>query len=307
MLERLKDYYKGAIIINTLPDNQEDYQWFADETNSIIGIEKQTISEKDFAIISLFLTPITNETLHFSSEQRLWQKLLFQKNAEEQVHALLEQINKANTFIRFIQFHIREPFFEKLAFEEALYGLLSSQFIIVWKDNQYGTIIEIYEEQNPEQLLNNHIFDTLISDFYVSITAFAGRLYPLDSTLISSFHWENQIFQTVRQYNKNKSLLQMEDILPRFLLNEIKQETHQQFSQQILQDVSEDKELLTTIRAFLEYNMNVSLAAKKLYMHRNSVQYRVDKFIEKTGIDIKSFKGAVSIYLALLAYEQASI
>jgi DNA-binding PucR family transcriptional regulator len=46
--------------------------------------------------------------------------------------------------------------------------------------------------------------------------------------------------------------------------------------------------------------MNVSLAAKKLYLHRNTLQYRVDKFIEKTGIDIKHFGNAVSIYLALM-------
>jgi DNA-binding PucR family transcriptional regulator len=40
-------------------------------------------------------------------------------------------------------------------------------------------------------------------------------------------------------------------------------------------------------------------------MHRNSLQYRIDKFIEKTGIDIKHFKGAVAVYLAILLQQYA--
>ncbi|GAA3330198.1 hypothetical protein GCM10020331_081790 [Ectobacillus funiculus] len=66
-------------------------------------------------------------------------------------------------------------------------------------------------------------------------------------------------------------------------------------------ETQDDQELLTTVRTYLECNLNVSFAAKKKqYMHRNSVQYRVDKFIERTGIDIKTFKGAVAVYMALL-------
>ncbi|MBY6268509.1 helix-turn-helix domain-containing protein, partial [Parageobacillus thermoglucosidasius] len=57
------------------------------------------------------------------------------------------------------------------------------------------------------------------------------------------------------------------------------------------------------IKTFFQCDLNVSLAAKKLYMHRNSLQYRIDKFIEKTGMDIKHFQGAVAVYLAMLIQE----
>ncbi len=307
MLERLKDYYKGSIVINKLPENQRDYWWFLDESNTIIGLEKNALSEKDFDILSLFLTPVASETLHLSSEQRIWRKLLFKKNNEEQIQSLFQQIKTKIISVRFIQFYITEPFFEKLAFEEALHGLLPLEFTIVWKDNQYGTIIELYKEPHPELSLDHYIFDTLTTDFYITISAFAGKLHPFDSTLVSVFQWEHELFRTVRQYGKTKGLLQTEDALSRFLLHKLKQDTKQQFVQQVLQHVNNDKELLTTVRAYLECNMNVSLTAKNLYMHRNSVQYRVDKFIEKTGIDIRNFKGAVSVYLALLSHEQASV
>jgi DNA-binding PucR family transcriptional regulator len=36
--------------------------------------------------------------------------------------------------------------------------------------------------------------------------------------------------------------------------------------------------------------LNASLTAKRLFIHRNSLQYRIDKFIERTGIDIRQLK-----------------
>jgi DNA-binding PucR family transcriptional regulator len=67
---------------------------------------------------------------------------------------------------------------------------------------------------------------------------------------------------------------------------------------------TEDPELFTTIKVFLENNLNASLTAKKLYIHRNTLQYRIDKFIEKTGVQLKDFYGAFTVFLACLLFEQ---
>jgi DNA-binding PucR family transcriptional regulator len=61
----------------------------------------------------------------------------------------------------------------------------------------------------------------------------------------------------------------------------------------------QDQELVNTINVFLQCNLNASLAAKKLYIHRNSLQYRIDRFIEKTGLDIRIFANATFAYLAI--------
>jgi DNA-binding PucR family transcriptional regulator len=73
----------------------------------------------------------------------------------------------------------------------------------------------------------------------------------------------------------------------------------------LLDLVKDDGDLLETIKVYLECNLNVSLAAKKLYMHRNSLQYRIEKFIDRTHLDIKHFTGAVSAYLAILALKNS--
>jgi DNA-binding PucR family transcriptional regulator len=63
--------------------------------------------------------------------------------------------------------------------------------------------------------------------------------------------------------------------------------------------------MYSSIKVFLENNLNASLTAKKLYIHRNTLQYRIDKFIDKTGIQLKDFYGAYTVFLACLLFEQS--
>lgn len=64
-----------------------------------------------------------------------------------------------------------------------------------------------------------------------------------------------------------------------------------------------EPELRKTIKLFIENNSNVTLTAKKLHLHRNSLQYRIDKFIERSGIDIKTYTGALLAYFICLQSE----
>ncbi len=71
----------------------------------------------------------------------------------------------------------------------------------------------------------------------------------------------------------------------------------------IHQILLDDPDLIRTIKTYIENQANATLTAKQLFMHRNSLQYRIDKFIEKTGIDIKTFHGSFFTYLACLHME----
>ncbi len=56
------------------------------------------------------------------------------------------------------------------------------------------------------------------------------------------------------------------------------------------------QELIDTLLAFADANMNASIAAKNLYLHRNSLNYRLDKITEITGLDIRQFKALSLLY-----------
>lgn len=56
-------------------------------------------------------------------------------------------------------------------------------------------------------------------------------------------------------------------------------------------------ETIETILGFIDQDLNASKTAKALYMHRNTLNYRLDNFIDKSDINVRKFRGALAIYL----------
>ena len=63
-------------------------------------------------------------------------------------------------------------------------------------------------------------------------------------------------------------------------------------------------ELITTLNQFLADNLNVSQAAKHLYLHRNTLVYRLGKIQNLTGLNPRNFDEAMELKLALLLWQQ---
>ena len=61
-----------------------------------------------------------------------------------------------------------------------------------------------------------------------------------------------------------------------------------------------DEETLTTINYFFENNLNVSETARQLFVHRNTLVYRLEKLQKSTGLDIRSFEDALTFKIALM-------
>ena len=61
-----------------------------------------------------------------------------------------------------------------------------------------------------------------------------------------------------------------------------------------------DEETLTTINKFFENNLNVSETSRQLYIHRNTLVYRLDKLQKSTGLDLRVFDDAITFKIALL-------
>ncbi len=62
-------------------------------------------------------------------------------------------------------------------------------------------------------------------------------------------------------------------------------------------ELFEDKEMINTAEEFLENSLNISETSRKLYLHRNTLTYRLDKIEKITGLDIRKFSDAVTFRL----------
>ena len=61
-----------------------------------------------------------------------------------------------------------------------------------------------------------------------------------------------------------------------------------------------DRETLMTVQAFFENNLNVSETSRKLFVHRNTLVYRLEKIKKITGLDLREFEDAIVFKVALM-------
>ncbi|MBR1975330.1 MAG: helix-turn-helix domain-containing protein [Clostridia bacterium] len=68
-------------------------------------------------------------------------------------------------------------------------------------------------------------------------------------------------------------------------------------------EVFDDEEMLATAEAFLQSSLNVNETSRQLYMHRNTLLYRLDKIEKATGLNIRLFSDAVSFRVLTVLYK----
>jgi carbohydrate diacid regulator len=86
-------------------------------------------------------------------------------------------------------------------------------------------------------------------------------------------------------------IYQLPDNLCRIFIEEI-------FGSNVPSDL--DEETLNTINTFFEFNLNVSETSRQLFVHRNTLVYRIEKIQKSTGLDLRNFDDALTFKIALM-------
>ena len=292
MIEQLKTIFPSITVFDTNHVSiHADYQWFITSNKKIIGIHKNEITSKDEKILSTFLTPYHVDFPAPTRQERKWHTLIHSK---EPVIDMTEERKK----FRFVYFSMQPNQIDPISFKEAINELFANELAILWESNHEGIIIE--EFSNQMQISYERIIDVLMDDLYVKISFFVG---PFSDQLANVQKYYDTIIHAAQiafKYDK-KSVVTYIESVPYFLTEQLDTTLKEDISQVILQEYLEDEESVKMIETFIQCNLNMSETAKELYMHRNSLQYRLDRFQEKTGIDLRQFQQAISVYLAILA------
>ncbi|MEG2269800.1 MAG: helix-turn-helix domain-containing protein [Bacilli bacterium] len=166
--------------------------------------------------------------------------------------------------------------FDRYQFETTLRSSFSSYLDIDYIDDKKGIILS--DEFFAARL--HTIFNILSSDL-------SGRFVFLET-------FENECIS-----NKALSLLIDENKIGVFYLADllVKNNNMELFELLDILFSSLDIELINTADAYLECSLSGVEAATELYIHRNTFNYRLNKFIEKTGLDIRDYKYSLIYYL----------
>ena len=75
------------------------------------------------------------------------------------------------------------------------------------------------------------------------------------------------------------------------------------FIDEIFRDVNPhaiDEEIITTVNKFFENSLNVSETSRQLFVHRNTLVYRIEKLEKSTGLDVRTFDDALTFKIAMM-------
>lgn len=290
MKDKLKKHFPSLQYYESIPRNlNQQLTWFMADNGHVIGIDPIELNDKELALLHMFLQPLEDEFPPMTEEEKYWSTLI---ESESEVHDL-------ETPFRFIYFQFPKKQIQPTTFKDAINQLFERDVVILWKSKTEGIIVDFKEDDGEELISLSEIIDVLMSDLYINIRFFVG---PYQTSLRHTKHHVERLVsqaETVFSYSENNVVAYVEAI-PFMLIEQLTPTLKEDLNQLVSQEFKDDPEFLNMMEVFLKSDLNVSVAAKKLYMHRNSLQYRIEKFHEKTGLDIRKFHHALSAYLALL-------
>lgn len=143
--------------------------------------------------------------------------------------------------------------------------------------------------REPGDIPFEEMINTINTDLYLSLSLYESSFFDSEVELRDDMQKKMLVLKFDRPYLNDKILFYDR------LIGSI----DEQSKQMILKLFYADEEFLHSMKVFIEKNQNTSEAAKALYLHRNTLINRLDKFYRVTGFDLRKFEDAAIIYLLI--------
>ena len=159
-----------------------------------------------------------------------------------------------------------------------------------------------------EQMAHN-IADTLKNELFVKAVIGIGTVAEHLRNLADSYKEAQTAIDVGKVFDTERSIINYENLgigrliyqLPTTLCDIFLDEVFKKNSIDSL-----DQETLFTINKFFENNLNVSETSRKLFVHRNTLVYRLEKIKKLTGLDLREFDHAIVFKVALMVRKYLS-
>ena len=172
---------------------------------------------------------------------------------------------------------------------------ISEQDIVVVKEIKGGTDIREIEK------LARSIADTLGTEFYAKVAI--GTAVDNIKDLARSYKEAQTAIEVGKVFDTEKTVISYENLGIGRLIYQLPTTLCEMFLQEVFKYgslESLDHETLMTIQCFFENNLNVSETSRKLFVHRNTLVYRLEKIRKLTGLDLREFDNAITLKVALM-------
>ena len=174
---------------------------------------------------------------------------------------------------------------------------ISESDIVLVKEIKAGI-----DSKDLEKLARS-ILDTLGSEYYIRATVGIGTIVFGVKDLARSFKEAQVALEVGKVFGTEKPIVSYDNLGIARLIYQLPTTLCEMFLKEVFKKgsiESLDQETLFTIQRFFENNLNVSETSRKLFVHRNTLVYRLDKIKKLTGLDLREFDDAIIFKVALM-------
>ena len=175
--------------------------------------------------------------------------------------------------------------------------------IVLVKDVKPGTDMKEIEK------IATNISDTLSSEFYTKVNIGISTIVENLKDLARAYKEAQIALEVGKVFETEKNIISYENLGIGRLIYQLPTTLCEMFLQEVFKRgslESLDRETLMTIQCFFENNLNVSETSRKLFVHRNTLVYRLEKIRKITGLDLREFEHAITFKVALMVKKYLS-
>ncbi len=181
----------------------------------------------------------------------------------------------------------------------------SKDFVINISETDIALVKETSSNVASETIekLANSIVDTLSGEFYTQVTVGIGTTVIGLKDLAKSFKEAQVSLEVGKVFDTEKAIVSYDNLGIARLIYQLPTTLCETFLREVFKKGSIDSldhETLFTIQRFFENNLNVSETSRKLFVHRNTLVYRLEKIRKITGLDLREFDHAIVFKIALM-------
>ncbi|MBE6893231.1 MAG: helix-turn-helix domain-containing protein [Oscillospiraceae bacterium] len=187
----------------------------------------------------------------------------------------------------------------------------SKDFVFSVSESDIVLVKEIrpgIETADLEKLARS-IVDTLGSEFFTRVNVGIGTAATGIKDLAKSFKEAQVALEVGKVFDTDKSIISYNNLGIARLIYQLPTTLCEMFLKEVFKKgsiESLDQETLFTIQKFFENNLNVSETSRKLFVHRNTLVYRLEKIKKLTGLDLREFDHAIIFKVALMVKKYLS-
>ena len=188
---------------------------------------------------------------------------------------------------------------------KALFGGKSKDFITAVDEKSIIIVKEMAEGESYEELdkLAHTILDTLGLDHQAGVHIAYGTIVQELKEVSRSYKEARMALDVGKIFFGEREVIAYSSLGIGRLIYQLPIPLCKMFIKEIFENKSPDdfdEETLVTIDKFFENSLNVSETSRQLYIHRNTLVYRLDKLQKSTGLDLRVFEDAITFKIALM-------